>query len=278
MADAPERYGGDGGPGKSWEGLLALLRSLDHMTVALSGGIDSRFLTHAAQRAGVPLSLVHVSGPHVAAAETAYALAWAAGLGLEVRVLELDPLGLPEVASGSRERCYACKTLLFREILRVAKGVVCDGSNISDAGQFRPGMRALRELGVRSPLAEAGLGKDDIRDLAGRTGLAWPGQQSRACLLTRLPYGVPPRAELLDRLADGEAGVEDVLRQAGYGDASFRLRALEGGVMELHLGLASLSDELRELLTVSLRNTGFASTRIRCMSDISGYYDRVKSF
>ena len=153
MADAPERYGGDGGPGKSWEGLLALLRGLGPMTVALSGGIDSRFLTHAALHAGVPLSLVHVCGPHMAAAETAYALDWAAGVGLGVRVLELDPLGLPEVASGSRERCYACKTLLFREILRVAKGVVCDGSNISDADQFRPGMRALRELGVRSLLA-----------------------------------------------------------------------------------------------------------------------------
>ena len=254
---------------------MTLLRGLGPMTVALSGGIDSRFLAHAARHAGIPLRLVHVSGPHVAAAETAYALDWAAGLGLGVRGLELDPLGLPEVASGSRERCYACKTFLFREILRVAEGVTCDGSNVSDAGQFRPGMRALRELGIRSPLAEAGLSKDDIRDLAARTGLDRPNQQSRACLLTRLPYGLPPRADLLARLASGEADVEGALRQAGCGEASFRLRVLEGGNTELHLGLSSVSGELRKLLTVSLRNTGFASSRIRCMSDISGYYDRI---
>jgi uncharacterized protein len=260
-----------------WERLLELLKGTGPLTVALSGGVDSRFVVHAARHAGVPLRIVHVAGPHVAAAETAYALKWAGGQGLEVRVLELDPLRLPEVASGDRQRCYACKSFLFREILRVAEGVTCDGSNASDAGQFRPGLRALRELGILSPLAEAGLDKDTIRALAARTGLEWPGQQSRACLLTRLPYGVQPNPELLGRLAAGEAGVEELLRRAVGVDVPFRLRIVENGGPELHIGHESLSDALRESLKSALQTLGFPGAPIRCMPVLRGYFDRMKS-
>jgi uncharacterized protein len=260
-----------------WESLLVLLKGMGPLTVACSGGVDSRFLVHAARHAGSSLRVVHVSGPHVAAEETAYALEWTRSQGLDVHILELDPLRLPEVASGDRQRCYACKSFLFREILHVAEGVTCDGSNASDAGQHRPGLRALRELGIRSPLAEVGLDKDSIRFLAGRTGLEWPGQQSRACLLTRLPYGVPPDPELLGRLAAGEAGLEKILWQAGVEDVSFRLRIVENGGAELHIALESLSAGLRERLEASLEILGFPGAPIRCMPAIRGYFDRMKS-
>lgn len=258
---------------RRWDMLLDRLRGLGRLTIAFSGGVDSRFLAHAALRAGTVLELVHVRGPHVAPAETAFALRWSRSLGLEARVLDLDPLALPEVAAGDRERCYACKTFLFRRIADCARGALCDGSNSSDAAQYRPGLRALRELGVLSPLAEAGLAKDDIRGLGRRTGLEWPDQQSRACLLTRLPYGRPPERGLLARLAEGERVVEGILHQAGLTDAPFRLRVSDTDSYELHVAAASLPVHVIEELIGTLRDLGFPSSAVRCMSAVSGYFD-----
>jgi uncharacterized protein len=260
-----------------WDGLLARLRGLGPLVVAFSGGVDSRFLAHAAVHAGAPPLLVHVRGPHVAPAETAYALQWARGRGLEVRTLDLDPLSLPEVAAGGRERCYACKSFLFREIVRCADGALCDGTNASDASAFRPGLRALRELGVLSPLAEAGLAKDDIRSMGRRTGLEWPEQQSRACLLTRHPYGVPPDGAVLARLAEGERVVEELLCEDGLGDAPFRVRFTATGGCELHVAAASLSRGLTEQLAGALRDAGLPFRTVRCMGEVSGYFDTMNS-
>ncbi|WP_459822244.1 ATP-dependent sacrificial sulfur transferase LarE [Desulfomicrobium salsuginis] len=258
---------------RRWDALLERLRGLGELTVALSGGVDSRFLAHAALRAGTVPHLVHVRGPHVAPTETAYALRWARRQGLSARVLDLDPLALPEVAAGHRERCYACKSFLFRRIADCARGALCDGSNASDGAQFRPGLRALRELCVLSPLAEAGLTKDDIRRLGRQTGLEWPGQQSRACLLTRLPYGMPPEPGLLARLAEGERAVEGILHQAGLADAPFRLRVSDTDCYELHVAAASLPRHVIEQLIGTLHGMGFPSSTVRCMSAVSGYFD-----
>ena len=258
----------------AWGELLAFIRGLGPLTVACSGGIDSRFLAHAAMRAGVPVQLVHVSGPHVPPADSAYALDWAGSCGLGVHVLELDPLTLPEVAVGGRDRCYACKSFLFSRIKAVASGRVCDGSNASDAAEFRPGRRALRELAIVSPLAEIGLTKDMIRSLARQTGLARPDQRSAACLLTRLPYGLPPDRDVLARLAAGERAVEEALRAAGHGEASFRLRLCETRSFELHLGLRNSSTELLQALDKVLNAAGFPRTPVRCMEAVSGYFDK----
>jgi pyridinium-3,5-biscarboxylic acid mononucleotide sulfurtransferase len=258
----------------AWDALLELLRGLGPMTVACSGGIDSRFLAHATLRAGVPVQLVHVGGPHVPPADTAYVLDWAESCGLAVRVLRLDPLALPEVAAGGRDRCYACKSFLFSRIKAVASGRVCDGSNASDATEFRPGRRALQELAIRSPLAEVGLTKDMIRSLARETGLARPDQRSAACLLTRLPYGLAPDRTVLARLAAGEGAVEEALCAAGHAEAPFRLRLCETGAFELHLGLRSSSTELLRALEMALCSAGFPRTPVLCMEAVSGYFDK----
>jgi len=259
----------------AWDDLIGLLGEIGPLTVACSGGIDSRFLAHAGLQAGVPVELVHVCGPHVAPEESEYALAWAAGRGLGVRQLRLDPLHLPEVAAGSKERCYACKRFLFEQILSVATAPVCDGSNFSDAKGFRPGWRALLELGIRSPLAEAGLTKDMIRDLARRTGLARPDQQARACLLTRLPYGRTPDPSLLARLAEGERIVEEALTMAGYDEFPFRLRLCDTGCPELHLGREIDSPLLLLGLNEMLQTEGFSSIFVRVVPELSGYFDRI---
>ncbi len=259
---------------QAWDALLAFMRGLGPLTVACSGGIDSRFLAYATLRAGVSVQLVHVSGPHVPPADTAYALSWAESCGLTAHVLELDPLTLPEVAAGGRDRCYACKSFLFSRITAVASGRVCDGSNASDATEFRPGRRALQELGILSPLAEVGLTKDMIRSLARETGLARPDQRSAACLLTRLPYGLTPDRTLVSRLAAGEWAVEEALRTVGHAEAPFRLRLCETGGFELHLGLRNSSTELLRVLEKALCGAGFPRTPVLCMEGVSGYFDK----
>ncbi|MDE5880065.1 MAG: PP-loop family protein, partial [Desulfovibrio sp.] len=137
--------------------LAEVLAGIPRMAVAFSGGLDSRFLCHAAQRAGCDLVLIHGAGPHVPAEESAEAEAWARARGLPIAVQQHDPLLLPEVAANSRERCYACKRMLFegmRLLLKVLfyekKGyVLCDGGNLDDQRVFRPGLRAVAQAGVR---------------------------------------------------------------------------------------------------------------------------------
>jgi uncharacterized protein len=258
-----------------WNDIVDFIQGLGTLSVAYSGGIDSRFLVHAAIHAGACVELLHASGPHVAPEDTRFALDWAASVGLEVRTLSFDPLALPEVAAGGRERCLACKRHLFEQIGSMAGGLVCDGSNASDARLHRPGSRALQELGVRSPLAERGLTKDMIRDLARRTGLARPDQQARACLLTRLPYGHVPDPEQLTRLAEGERRVEEMLVMAGQDEFPFRLRLCEGGRHELHLGREPASPLLLLGLTEILRAEGFDGAVVRIVPELSGYFDRL---
>ncbi len=258
-----------------WNDLLADISKLGKLTLAYSGGIDSRFLAHAAIHAGAHIELAHACGPHVAPEETRFALDWAASRGLAARTLRFDPLSLPEVAAGGRERCYSCKRRLFEQIMDVADGRVCDGSNASDVAQHRPGARALRELGVCSPLAESGLTKDMIRALARWTGLERPEQQARACLLTRLPYGLAPESSLLARLAEGEKIVEETLRMAGYDEFPFRLRLCDAGGHELHLGRAIDAPLLLLGLNELLHAAGFSGIAVRVVPELSGYFDRI---
>ena len=190
--------------------LARRLRALPPLVVAFSGGIDSRFLSHAALLSGCDVLAVHARGPHIPAGESAHALAWARRRGLPLLVVDFDPLSLPEVATNSRQRCYACKTGLLAAIGAALAEVgqqgriVCDGSNADDLVAFRPGLRALQEAGVVSPLAESGMDKAAIRAAARATGLDDPDQRARPCLLTRLAYGLEPDADVLARLAAAE--------------------------------------------------------------------------
>lgn len=199
------------------QALARRLRAMPPLVVAFSGGIDSRFLSHAALLSGCDVLAVHARGPHIPAGESAHALAWAKARGLPLLVVDFDPLCLPEVSTNSRQRCYACKTGLLAAIgaalTRVGQQgrVLCDGSNADDLGAFRPGLRALQEAGVVSPLAESGMDKAAIRAAARATGLDDPDQRARPCLLTRLAYGLEPDADVLARLAAVEealAGLE----------------------------------------------------------------------
>ena len=177
--------------------------------VAFSGGVDSACLLWAAAAYGSRTAAYFVKTPFQPAFELEDARETAGRLGAELRVLEADILSVPEVAANPTDRCYYCKRALFARILeesaRDGFPMVLDGCNASDDASDRPGMRALRELGVRSPLRECGIDKAGVRRLARQAGLPVWDKPSYACLATRVPAGTPITPDALDRIARGEA-------------------------------------------------------------------------
>ena len=252
--------------------LARVLGALPKLAVAYSGGLDSRFLCHAALLCGCDVLAVHVFGPHIPPQESAGATAWAQQRGLPLRTARFDPLALPEVAANSQQRCYGCKTglvsLLRGELAALAEQgqgrVLCDGTNADDLQAYRPGLRALEEGRVRSPLAEAGLSKADIREAASATGLDRPDQRARPCLLTRMAYGMRPDAATLVRLATAEAELAEV---GPLGD--FRLRLTPEPVLQAE----NLPDLLRPKVQSILQNYGFWPCKMEIGGSVSGFYD-----
>ncbi|MDR2726856.1 MAG: tRNA(Ile)-lysidine synthetase [Deltaproteobacteria bacterium] len=277
-----------------WDRLRAVLDAASGrgpLAVAFSGGLDSRFLAHAAQGCGQAPLLVHMTGPHITPAESAWARHWAHSRKLKLLVLEGNPLDLPEVAAGDKDRCYHCKRLVFSAIRQhLAPGaVLCDGTNHSDLETYRPGLRAVRELDIRSPLAEAGLTKALIHELAGLTGLDRPNQRPRPCLLTRFAYGLRPSRDLLRRLAEAEVAVADLLRPethpasvpatdaaAGFTheDAlpDFRLRLPRPHTLELHCA-GLIPPLLHERIRDAVAALGLPRPDIVHLPALSGYFD-----
>lgn len=235
------------------------------LCVALSGGLDSRFLTHAALLAGCDVLAAHAAGPHVPEAESAWARAWAVARGVPLVEVAFNPLEVPEVRENGRERCYFCKRALVAA-LRAAAGerTLCDGTNADDFGQWRPGLRALREAGVRSPLAEAGLSKAALRRSGADSGLERPDQSARPCLLTRWAYGLSPDATLLGRLA----AVESDLQALGLKD--FRLRLTPAPLLQT----LPLTPELRVAALATAERHGFCGTALLEEARVGGFFDR----
>ena len=192
--------------------------------VAFSGGIDSAWLLHEALRYGRRVGAYFVRTPFQPAFELRDAADTAAALGADLTVLEVDVLAVPQVAENPENRCYYCKRALFTALLARAAAdgfpLVLDGSNASDDAGDRPGMRALRELGVRSPLRECGVTKADIRARAKAAGIRLWDKPSYACLATRIPAGTPITREDLRRVETGEG----LLMDLGYADFRLRLR------------------------------------------------------
>ncbi|MDR0239063.1 MAG: PP-loop family protein [Deltaproteobacteria bacterium] len=245
--------------------LFARLRELSPLAVALSGGLDSRFLAHAARLASCDLLLLHAFGPHVSPRESERAKVWAADQNMPLRLIFFDPLILPAVAINSKERCYFCKKALLEALCPYAAGyTLCDGTQADDLRHpHRPGLRALKETGLHSPLAEIGLSKTQIRELAAFSDMTQPEQPARPCLLTRLAYGMRPDAAVLARLAATEAALED----AGLSD--FRLRLTP--TPQLHV--LSLPEDMRPSVTGILAAYGFAEAQLLYLATLSGFFD-----
>jgi len=266
--------------------------SRGRFSLAYSGGMDSRFLAHAAHLLGFIPHLLMAVGPQLPPEERAFGEGWAQRNRLPLRQVEVDPLHLPLVARNDRRRCYECKRALFRRLLETLRQEaphaplpLCDGTNASDALAYRPGTQAVQELGVLSPLALAELSKPDIYRLAALTGMERPDQKPRPCLLTRLPYGMKPKREVLEALAAGEQAVRRALARAGLPEADFRLRLVPNEkktcTLALHLLKSeaeklpqALADELAALLAEAAPALPHPA-RLVPQDTLSGFFDRL---
>jgi len=206
--------------------LSEFFRKNERIAVALSGGVDSSYLLWAASEAGADVRGYFARSQFQPDFELEDARKIAELAGVPLGVIGVDALEWDGVADNPPDRCYHCKRALFSEIIaeagRDGYGVVCDGTNASDDAGDRPGMRALRELGVVSPLREAGLGKADIRRLSREAGLPTASKPSYACLATRIPAGEPITPEKLRKISRAE----DFLREKGF--TNLRVRWYHG--------------------------------------------------
>jgi len=197
--------------------LKSLLSQLDGASVAFSGGVDSSYLLALCADTLGPARVIALTAdsPLLPRAELATACKIAKELGVRHRVVPFDDLAIPEVAANPPMRCYYCKRNRFEALLLLtgqAEGYpLLHGENADDHLDFRPGSRAAQELQVRAPLAEAGLTKADIRQLALRRGLPNWSQPSAACLASRFPYHVPLTREGLERVEKAELLLEQIL-------------------------------------------------------------------
>ena len=202
------------------------------VAIAFSGGVDSAYLLYAASKYAKQVKAYYVNTAFQPQFELDDAKRLAKELGAEMQVLEADVLHDPAIVSNPADRCYHCKKKLFSHILKAARedgfSVLLDGTNASDEASDRPGMRAIAELLVRSPLRECGLTKDAIRQLSREAGLFTHDKPAYACLATRIPVGEMITAEKLQRTELAE----DYLTALGFRD--FRVRSV-GGLAKIQI-------------------------------------------
>jgi uncharacterized protein len=200
-----------------YERLKSLLAEMGGAVVAYSGGVDSTLVSRAAKDAlGKKALCVLVESALMPRRDMEEAVSLAKELGLNFTRLEMDPLGTEDVAANSPERCYHCKKAIFQKLIDLAAerglNVVLDGSNVDDDADYRPGHKALKELGVRSPLKELGIDKARVRSISKELALPTWQKPARACLASRVPYGTRLDEKTLRRID----AAEEVVRDAGF--------------------------------------------------------------
>ena len=255
---------------EKYQQLKTLLSELDSVVVAFSGGVDSTFLLRvAAEVLGTDKVLaLTATSPTYPSFEFEQSQKLAADIGVKQLVIESNELEIPGFAENPPRRCYHCKHELFSLCLKQAEqagfNCVLDGSNLDDLADYRPGRDALKELQVRSPLLEAELSKDDIRQLSKQLGLPTWDKQPFACLSSRFPYGTRITAERLQQIDHCESW----LRKQGF--ANYRVRYHEQ-IARIEVAPAEISrlldEQLREQLVAEFKTAGFTYVTL----DLQGY-------
>ena len=245
-----------------------ILSGMDSVAIALSGGVDSSFLVHrASQIKGLKVLAITVRTPYMPSRETNEAREFCNNYNIPIEVLEID---FPDetIRNNPPERCYLCKRHLFSHLIEFArqKGYshIADGSNADDTKSYRPGLRALSELSVRSPLAESELTKNDIRQASKKAGVPIWDKPAMACLLTRLPYNVNVTEKDLKMIDEAEYFLFEKgfygTRVRKHGDIA-RIECMPGFIEKM------VNSPERDFITDKLKKIGFRYVSL----DLEGY-------
>lgn len=231
------------------------LDAFDSALLAFSGGVDSSFLLRVAHDVlGDRLTALTSVSPTNPEADTAQAVDLAHALGVRHVIVESNELEVPGYAANPTNRCYLCKDRLYEICADEARqrgiAAILDGVNVDDLGDYRPGLRAAAEYGIRHPLVEADLRKSELRDLSRRLGLATWDRPASPCLSSRFPYGTEITVDRLRMVASAE----DALHRLGFREVRVRFH---GEVARIEVG----RDELSRLLDPPIRSQAVDGVR-----------------
>jgi pyridinium-3,5-biscarboxylic acid mononucleotide sulfurtransferase len=250
--------------------LRGILRKAAPLLVAFSGGVDSTLVLKVALDELGPENVlaVTVQGDVHTQEESGTAREVATRLGARHLVVPMDQLGLPGFAANPPERCYICRRAIYEKLIAVTKSegmkTIVDGANLDDRGDYRPGMRAAEEMGIVSPLLQAGFTKDDVRDLARALGLSNWDLPASPCLASRFPYGEIISAEGLRMVGEGERYLRSLgfrlVRVRHHGSAA-RIEVAEEGIPR------AAEPALRHAIVEHLRGLGYTYVAL----DLEGF-------
>ena len=250
--------------------LESRLNQLGTVAVAFSAGVDSTFLLKAAHDVlGSCAFAITVKTASVPQREVQEAMDFCKKEGIEHIILDIDQLGIDGFCENTKERCYICKKAIFTQIKAAAdkRGAkVIDGTNADDTGDFRPGMAALSELSVESPLRDAELTKADIRTLSHELGLPTADKPSYACLSTRIAYGDVITEEKL-RMTEQ---AEEYLRSLGFTQLRVRMHGNIARIELVKSEIPLVDDKTRESISKELHDLGYAYVTLDMDGFVSG--------